>query len=61
MLSLEQGIYLIQCWTRFRHIIIKFNEKFPNTYVLLSHMGVQKLKLRYRVELCTENGAELIE
>jgi hypothetical protein len=55
MLSLEQNIYLIQCWTGFCHIITKFNETFPNSYV--SGMGVQKLKLRYRVELCTENGA----
>jgi hypothetical protein len=38
MLSLEQRINLIQCWTGFRHIIIKLNEKFPNTYV--SRMGV---------------------
>jgi hypothetical protein len=45
MLCLEQRIYLIQCWTGFRHIITKFNEKFRNTYV--SRMGVQKLKLRY--------------
>jgi hypothetical protein len=37
MLSLEQRINLIQCWTGFRHIIIKLNEKFPNTYV--SRMG----------------------
>jgi hypothetical protein len=59
MLSLEQRIYLIQCWTGFRHIIIKLTEKFPNTYV--SRMGVQKLKLRCRVELCRENGGELIE
>jgi hypothetical protein len=58
MLSLEQRIYLIQCWTSFRHIITKLNEKFPNTHV--SHMGVQKLKLRCRVELCAENGEELI-
>jgi hypothetical protein len=29
-------------------LITKFNEKFPNSYV--SGMGVQKLKLRYRVE-----------
>jgi hypothetical protein len=55
MLSLEQRIYLIQCWTGFCHIITKFNEKFPNSYV--SGMGVQKLKLRHRVELCTGNGA----
>jgi hypothetical protein len=41
MLSLEQRIYVIQCWTSFRHIITKFNEKFPNIYV--SRMGVQKL------------------
>jgi hypothetical protein len=40
--------FLIQCWTGFCHIITKFNEKFPNSYV--SGMGVQKLKLRYRVE-----------
>jgi hypothetical protein len=52
MLSLGQRIYLIQCWTGFCHIITKFNE---------SRIGVQKLKLRYRVELSTENGAELIE
>jgi hypothetical protein len=26
MLSLEQRIYLIQCWTGFRHIITKLNE-----------------------------------
>jgi hypothetical protein len=39
MLSLEQRIYLIQCWTGFGHIITKFNEKFPNSYV--SGMGVQ--------------------
>jgi hypothetical protein len=44
MLSLEQRIYLIQCWTGSRHIIIKLNEKFPNTHV--SRMSVQKLKLR---------------
>jgi hypothetical protein len=49
MLSLEQRIYLIQCWTGFRHIIIKLTEKFPNTYV------------SRRVELCRENGGELIE
>jgi hypothetical protein len=55
MLSLEQRIYLIQSWTGFCHIITKFNETFPNSYV--PGMGVQKLKLRYRVELCTENGA----
>jgi hypothetical protein len=41
MLSLEQRIYLIQCWTIFRHIITKFNEKFPNIYV--SRTDVQKL------------------
>jgi hypothetical protein len=35
------------------------NEKFPNTQV--SHMGVQKFKLWCRVELCAENGEELIE
>jgi hypothetical protein len=34
MLSLEQRIYLIQCWTDFRHIITKFNKTFPNTYVI---------------------------
>jgi hypothetical protein len=39
MLSLEQRIYLIQCWTGVRHIITKLNKKFPNTYV--SPMGVQ--------------------
>jgi hypothetical protein len=55
MLSLEQRIYLIQYWTGFCHIISKFNETFPNSYVL--GMGVQKLKLRYRVELFTENRA----
>jgi hypothetical protein len=55
LLSLEQRIYLIQSWTGFCHIITKFNETFPNSYV--PGMGVQKLKLRYRVELCTENGA----
>jgi hypothetical protein len=59
MLSLGQRIYLIQCWTGFCHIITKFNENFSNTHVL--RIGVQKLKLRYRVELSTENGAELIE
>jgi hypothetical protein len=32
MLSVEQRIYLTQCWTDFRHIITKLNEKFPNTY-----------------------------
>jgi hypothetical protein len=42
-MSLEQRIYLIQCWTSFGHIIRKFNENFPNSYV--SSMGVQKLKL----------------
>jgi hypothetical protein len=57
MLSLEQRIYLIECWTDFCYIITKFNEKFPNSYV--SGMSVQKLKLRYRVELCTENGANI--
>jgi hypothetical protein len=41
MLSSEHRIYLIQCWTGFRHINTKFNEKCPNTYV--SRMGVQKL------------------
>jgi hypothetical protein len=59
MLSLEQRTSLTQYWTGFRHIITKFNEIFPITYV--SRMGVEKLKLRYRVELCTENSAELIE
>jgi hypothetical protein len=39
MLSLEQRIYLTQCWTGFRHIITKLNEKFSNTYG--SPMGVQ--------------------
>jgi hypothetical protein len=39
----------------FCHITTKFNKKFPNSYV--SGMGVQKLKLRYMVELSTENGA----
>jgi hypothetical protein len=53
-MSLEQRIYLIQCWTGFRHIITKLNENFPNTYV--SRMHVQKLKLRCRVELCAETG-----
>jgi hypothetical protein len=53
MLSLEPRIYLIQCSAGFCHIITKFNEKFPNSYV--SGMGVQKL--RYKVELYTENGA----
>jgi hypothetical protein len=57
-MSLEQRIYLIQCWTSFRHIITKLVEFF-NTHV--SHMGVQKLKLRCRVELCAENGEEFIE
>jgi hypothetical protein len=57
-MSLEQRIYLIQCWTSFRHIITKLNETFHNTHV--SHMSVQKLQLRCRVELCAKNGKELI-
>jgi hypothetical protein len=59
MLCLEQRIHLIQCWIGFCHIITKFNETFSNSYA--SRMGVQKLKIRYRVELCTESGAYLIE
>jgi hypothetical protein len=29
MLSLEQIFFLIQCWTGFRHIIIKRMKNFP--------------------------------
>lgn len=44
MLTLEQKIYLIQCYGRgksIRYVIEKFNEKFPDIYV--SRMGAQKL------------------
>jgi hypothetical protein len=51
MLSLEQRPFFNPVLDRF--LSQNLMKNFLNC---VSRMGVQKLKLRYRVELCTENG-----
>jgi hypothetical protein len=63
----EHIIYLIQCWTGFRHIISKFNEKFPNIVSRMRNavtsLTIEKIRnsfkeLRCRVELYAEIDGE---